>query len=320
MYSSVGIRIVVRYFFYEDTRILCKECVRGGPAKGKTAVDKSVKYKCCGVGCSSDAGQKEWFDTHFLHEHLTHAEARGETAKCARCVVAEDSSIHKLVECKGCGEKKQVKEYSAILCRQFLHAERREHIWKCYECQYPECCVPGCKERPPGAVSHNHVEADGRWFCHNHRYPPCSVCRLTPRPPSTCNGKIKFKEWTCAICQTTGGAGARNATASTTASGEQDASAGPSPTIAEQDAGAGPSPSGGATATHKQITCKKCADAQPEENFRQYDNRHRSARCLACEFPQCAACKRQRKQSEGPVPVKGVWYSPTTRATDCGAI
>jgi hypothetical protein len=139
----------------EDTYINCKVCTREGQIMGRKVPEKGVKHKCCGAGCSSDTQQKEWDDLHFLGAHLTYAEEYKKHAKCCRCIVAEDTSICKTVKCDGCGVRKHIKEYSGIVCKQFMLGQRRE--WKCYECQFPECCVPGCTERPPVAILHNHV-------------------------------------------------------------------------------------------------------------------------------------------------------------------
>ena len=102
--------------------------------------------------------------------------------------------------CDGCKERRPLKDFTAVVCKQYLQGERRA-AKKCFECHYPRCAIDGCQERPRVAVSHNHVEKDGKWYCHSHRYPPCSVCRKTPRPASAISGKIKFKDWICDGCQ-----------------------------------------------------------------------------------------------------------------------
>ena len=166
----------------EDTYIVCKSCTRGGRQMGRKPTEKGVKYKCCGVGCSSETQQKELIGNNFLEEHLTHAQENQRHAKCARCLVLDDNTISMKVKCNGCGVSKHLKEYSAIQCKEFLNGDRTFHKWQCYECWYPECSVPGCTERPLVAVAHNHVEADGSWYCHSHQYPPCSVALHLAQP------------------------------------------------------------------------------------------------------------------------------------------
>ena len=127
---------------------------------------------------------------------------------------AEPSDIFK---CNACGIVKHILAYSPIYCRQFIQGERRAHIWRCTDCQFPKCKL--CDARPEIPVSHNHVEADGSWYCLQHRYPPCCVCRKTPRPATAMHSKLKFKDWTCAACKTSraiaSSAEQRNATACT---------------------------------------------------------------------------------------------------------
>ena len=184
-----------------DFDIFCKRCKAGAGHSGRERVSPE-KRRCCGRGCSSDHGQQSWTAVHFLQADWTDAENSGETAKCARCKVLEDPVMSQLeFPCDGCGgQKKKLTEFSAVICKDHL-LERRHGNKRCFECQYPQCCIPGCSLRPEVAVASNHVDQDGQWICHWHRYPPCCVCNVTPRPLSAISGKIKFREWTCEECQ-----------------------------------------------------------------------------------------------------------------------
>ena len=184
----------------DSHEICCKKC--GGVSVRQPA--SKDKYRCSGIGCSG-TDQQSWSELHFLDADRVDAEQKRETAKCARCRVRENpEEAKKDFPCEACDKWKRLTEFSAIVCKQVLLGERRSHK-RCYECQYPECCIPGCAERPEVAVSANHVDKNTdtdkpEWICHSHRYPPCSVC-LTPRPTSAISGKIKFAEWTCKECQ-----------------------------------------------------------------------------------------------------------------------
>ena len=174
--------------------IHCKSCQAGGAAKGRDKASPDM-YPCCGTGCSCEEGQVLHTELDFLEADLVEAVARKVSARCARCTVAEDKTLQEIrFECHGCKEEKQLKYFSAVVCKQYLLNERRQKK-RCYECQYPQCAMVGCTARPQVPVGHNHVEADGKWFCHPHRYPPCCVCRREPRPLSAISGKIKFKDY-----------------------------------------------------------------------------------------------------------------------------
>ena len=94
-----------------DAAIMCKDCARGGKLLGRKETEKDVKYKCRGIGCSSDAEQKQWCAMHFEEKELVHAAHNGENAKRARCRVVEDDSIQKVVECTGCGIRKRERAF-----------------------------------------------------------------------------------------------------------------------------------------------------------------------------------------------------------------
>ena len=302
----------------EDTYIVCKSCTRGGRQMGRKPTEKGVKYKCCGVGCSSETQQKEWIDNNFLEEHLTHAEENQRHAKCARCLVLEDNTISMKVKCNGCGVSKHLKEYSAIQCKEFLNGDRTFHKWQCYECWYPECSVPGCTERPLVAVAHNHVEADGSWYCHSHRYPPCSVCRMTPRPASAISGKIKFKAWICKTCNEPTNNGAMPGAPPAQPMSGADKEDG----ICMQSAGAlQAQPSTIATdltdvlrddgrrncelkpCTHCGKKCR--ADQLAAFPSGAFEDRGQ-VRCKICAFPTCKSCGHERQSNEGALTTREI--------------
>jgi hypothetical protein len=134
--------------------------------------------------------------------------------------------------------------------------------------------VPGCTERPPVAILHNHVELDGSWYCHSHRYPPCSICRVTPRPASAISGKIKFKDWVCYACkgaQTPGGNEVEE-----------------SSTVDKTDVSA-------CTQCRKPKSKAEMARKKTKSGTRILD------RCNDCAYPVCASCGRRSKVEEGPV-------------------
>ena len=133
-------------------------------------------------------------EDHFLQEHLIHDDLQGRSSKCARCVVMEQKDASLVYDCNKCGQTKHLTEYSAIACKQHLLGERRAHLYKCYECQFPRC--KHCEQRPEKPVSPNHLTADGSWLCQMHRYPPCSVCKK-PKPATA---KHRFARWTCSDC------------------------------------------------------------------------------------------------------------------------
>ena len=149
-----------------------------------------------------------------------------------------------------------------------------------------------CDAKPESPVMFNHVEKDGSWYCLLHRYPPCSVCRITPRPESAMHSKMKFKDWTCEACRHTQKA-------------EQTT---PQPFITVNDSvecSFGPRPSN-TTAMMKRgwHPCTECHLERQTKDFRQRENYNipKTGRCRDCEFPPCAACGKQRLESEGPVP------------------
>ena len=179
--------------------ITCKQCTAERSSHGRPCIDRSVRYTCAGESCSSEDAQQTWPESHFLPADLTHAEWRGVNAKCARCQVRDTADPTDLFKCNGCGEVKHLLAYSAICCRQFLQGERRAHMWRCMDCQFPKCKL--CDARPEMAVSANHMESDGSWYCMLHRYPPCRVCRITPRSEGAIKSQIKFRDWVCATCQ-----------------------------------------------------------------------------------------------------------------------
>ena len=141
----------------------------------------------------------KWPENHFIPAELRHAELRGIHANCARCQVMATAVANDMFKCNGCQVVKHILAYSAICCRQFIQGDRRAHIWRCTDCQFPKCKL--CDARPEMPVSHNHVEADGSWYCLMHRYPPCHVCRVTPRPAWAMHSKLKFSDWTCSKCK-----------------------------------------------------------------------------------------------------------------------
>ena len=270
----------------QDKEIHCKQCAGDVSTKGRQPVDEQ-KHRCCGQFCSQTEQQLTWSELHFLPEDLVHAEARQETARCARCKVREDSQLSSLeFECDKCHKHMELGNFSAIVCRQVLQGERRSKK-RCYECQYPQCCVVGCTSRPDVAISPNHVDLNGKWYCHDHRYPPCRVCRK-PRPASQIGGKIRFKQWICGTCTE---AGTEREELRMVESFLDSAREPPKTdaTVPEQPCGP---PS--AKAAHRQ--CPLCKGRQPDVHFR-----HMAIICYSCEFPKCAACSRQRKEAEGPL-------------------
>ena len=182
-----------------SAHISCKVCTGEQSTKGRHAVDKTVLYTCAGAGCSTEDQQLAWPQSHFMPEDLRHATWRVMNAQCAKCIVASSAEDSDTFKCNACDRVKHIQEYSTIYCRQFLQGERRAHIWRCMECQFPKCKL--CDDRPDSPVMFNHVEADGSWYCLLHRYPPCCVCRVTPRPESAMVSKMKFKDWTCDACK-----------------------------------------------------------------------------------------------------------------------
>ena len=107
--------------------------------KGRHAVDEELLYTCSGSGCSNEERQLRWPESHFLADDLRHAVWRGLNARCARCIVTAKAEAADIFTCNNCHSTKHITEYSTIYCRQFLQGERRAHIWRCMDCQYPKC-------------------------------------------------------------------------------------------------------------------------------------------------------------------------------------
>ena len=67
--------------------------------------------------------------------------------------------------------------------KQWKNKERRQHVWRCYTCQYPNClkCAASGKDtRPMYAIPHNAL-VDGQYHCLDCRYPPCKCCARRQR-------------------------------------------------------------------------------------------------------------------------------------------
>ena len=120
-------------------------------------IDTDVKYPCKGPGCSTDMAQSRWSELHFVEDDLLSALINKETPVCARCAVLNDPvESTKIFQCEKCQKKLPLGEFSAVVCKQHLKGERRQHK-RCFECQYPQCSVPGCSQRPEVAIAANHV-------------------------------------------------------------------------------------------------------------------------------------------------------------------
>ena len=160
----------------DDVSIHCKRCTEG-TQKGKQPVDEEL-FRCCGPECTKEEEPWKWSEIHFLPQELVDAVHKNRTPQCARCEVSGNALIRDTAfTCEGCGELKPLREFPAVVCKQWLQGERRCYK-KCFDCQYPECAITGCNKRPSSAVSHNHVDSEGNWYCHSHRYPPCGVSLL----------------------------------------------------------------------------------------------------------------------------------------------
>ncbi len=250
----------------------CKRCVSGESQVGRTP-GTSATYRCATDGCSSDK-EEHFLETEIvdaagqsLFRKCEDAASKKGAPKCAQCMVREDPVAAKLqFRCEHCKESKALTDFSAVICKQHLRGERRPHK-RCHECQYPQCCVPGCSTRPAMAILSNHVDEQGQWICLSHRYPPCCICRSTPRPLSAMRTRWQFRDWTCEGCQASSKRpGADMRTCAT---------------------------------TRKR---RGCGQQKPLADFRVDDHGHHSKTCSHCEFPACVRCRRRRQLDEGPVP------------------
>ena len=180
---------------------------------------------------------------------------------------AEDTDVFK---CNACHVVKHILEYSTIYCRQFLQGERRAHIWRCVECQFPKCQM--CDARPDSPVMFNHVEPDGSWYCLLHRYPPCCVCRVVARPESAMTSKMKFKDWTCDTCKHSQ-KDLTKPSMSTTA-GEPSVQPPKSRSVTKSDS----------AKPRNHHECQECFTWKPHTQFPKKDSRslRRDQRCEAC--------------------------------------
>jgi len=118
--------------------------------------------------------------------------------------MADPVMVTKVFPRKGCGQEKELHTCVAAPCTHELRGERRAHK-RCYACQFPKCCIPGCSERPPRAISKNHIGVGSSCICFRRKHPHCSMCKITPRTVSAISGKLKFKDWVCACCKHTPG-------------------------------------------------------------------------------------------------------------------
>ncbi len=177
----------------------CQRCASEEVPPGRKP-SSSTLHECSGKGCSGSNGQHRWSEHSFTEAHFVDAMYSKKPLRCARCEVREDS-IASLLEfrCTACQSTKRLCEFSANVCKQHMQEERRPQK-KCYDCQFPECVVPGCTARPAVPVLPHHLDDEGKWICRSHRFPPCSVCKITTRPPSV-NSDKKFRDWTCEHCQ-----------------------------------------------------------------------------------------------------------------------
>jgi len=191
---------------------------------------------------------------------------------------------------------KHILDYSAICCRQFMQCDRRAHIWRCSECQFPKCKL--CDARPEVPVSPNHVSEDGSWYCLTHRYPPCHVCRLTPRPPSGMHSKMRFRDWTCGTCK----ANLMRCKDWTCATCKANEMLSPPP-VARGDG------------RRKPRTCDGCGSERALTEFSKekkaaYD-RHKKTICKLCEKPPCAVCGHRAKSKVAQSDkIAGQWWCP----------
>ena len=284
-------------FMRQDVPIQCKRCESN--KKGRQPVDERL-FVCCGAECSAGKDPLRWSELHFQEPELVDAVARRRTPKCARCQVSANRTLDDIgFACDGCGERKQLKDFTAVVCKQYLLGERRA-AKKCFECHFPECAIDGCRERPKVAVSHNHVEKDGKWYCHSHRYPPCCVCKTAIRPASSISSKVKFKEWICSDCkQKQAGQEDTSAAKEKEISGDvqaDDANAKLSELVAG-NAGNEPQASAGEGA----LKCYFCGrqGEKNEEHFVKIDKgwtKNGKARCTTCTFRPCGSCKKPPTQ------------------------
>ena len=238
-------------------------------------------------------------------------------------------------------------EYSAICCRQFLQGERRAHVWKCVECQFPKCKL--CDARPEMPVSHNHVEADGSWYCLMHRYPPCHICRVTARPVGAMLSKMKFTDWTCPECKDdistcAAGRGSKPASSAQAPTSVQSAS---KITTQSQDSKAATSQCEATKAAakdnrektqslsntvlenrkNKTSTCNECGVVRPHTDFtfRDASRINHTGRCDFCSFPTCEFCgqksdtavpKEKKQPKEDGSKKCGVWFCDSKTCTN----
>eukprot|EP00959_Pyramimonas_sp_CCMP1952_P289632 6057638-Pyramimonas_sp.AAC.3 len=193
--------MVERWKGMEDVgEILCKQCTGERSKTGRVA-QSLERYACCGIGCSSDSGQKVWPEEYFAAAHLVRDAERQQTSVCAKCVVLERRDQGARFACNKCGVEKHITEYSQVFCKQYLMGERRELNYRCLECQFPKC--DRCEARPEKPVSANHVDSKGKWLCRVHRYPPCSGCGKA-KTDEMIAGKNRLKQWRCEECQNSG--------------------------------------------------------------------------------------------------------------------
>ena len=89
--------------------------------------------------------------------------------RSAQCKGMEEATQSRF-PCVLCKEMKSLIDFSPVAIKQWLKKVHHEEVWRCYDCQYPECHE--CSARPAHATPHNAV-VDGRYYCETCRYPSC---------------------------------------------------------------------------------------------------------------------------------------------------
>ena len=106
----------------DDVSIHCKRCTDG---RHRQPVDEEL-FRCCGPECTKEEEPWKWSEIHFLPQELVSAVHNSRTPQCARREVSSNALIRDTAfTCEGCGELKPLREFPAVVCKQWLQGERR---------------------------------------------------------------------------------------------------------------------------------------------------------------------------------------------------